>query len=639
MSQFSPSSWREPRRPDWQEQIRELTTECRAGAIGGGFADRLRRLAGMRLNDSDFLRMGRLIRLMRKEKRQPAAFRALRALVVSNRTANWFVEHLEVAGLARGLLVEGVDPGFDSVAALAFDPKSALPSGHYDIVLVLLDSAFFLTDLPKLDEDAEADYRARVENDISKIASALSEKAQAPVLFANICLPPDLEQSYADIGLPGTPRRQAGYVNAAIAELARRGELLPFDLEMMAQRIGLYGMIDPVKLHEAKMLFSSDASPLIADSLAASIAAIFGKSGRVLVLDLDNTVWGGVVAEEGLEGIRIGQGNAEGEAFLSLQRYAKALKSRGIALAVCSKNLEAAAKSPFQKHPDMVLREEDFVVFAANFEDKATNLAKIASSLNLDASSLVFVDDNPAERERVRAGLPFVMVPELPEDPGNYVRAIVASGYLEHSPLTREDARRAQAYQARELAKSALDDVGDYDAYLRSLEMELFIAPFDSIGRSRIAQLIQKSNQFNLTTRRYTAQDIARFEAAPDMLCWQVRLRDRFADHGMISVVIARKAAAAWEIDTWLMSCRVLERRVEHEIMRRLATLAEKDGVERLIGRYIPTAKNKLVEEFYSRMGFTEEHRHPTDGVAYRLDLPDRALAEVETFFTVSVSG
>jgi FkbH-like protein len=376
-----------------------------------------------------------------------------------------------------------------------------------------------------------------------------------------------------------------------------------------------------VRFHQAKVPFSFEASPIVADALSALIAAMAGRSGRALVLDLDNTLWGGVVADDGLEGMVIGQGSPAGEAFLTIQLYALELRKRGVVLAICSKNLEAIAREPFRSHPDMLLREEHMAVFLANFDDKATNLARIAQMLDLDTPSLVFLDDNPAERERVRSALPFVMVPELGNEPAHFARTLAASGFFEHLSLTADDIGRSAAYQARADAKALQVLAGDYDTYLRSLDMDLSISPFDAIGRARITQLIQKSNQFNLTTKRYSEIDIAAIENDSARLGWQVRLKDRFADHGMISVVVVDKGDHIWSIDSWIMSCRVLERGIEAALIRELARAAVREGVTELAAVYRPTARNGLVKELYDRLGF-EGAPVAEDGTkTYRLNL------------------
>jgi FkbH-like protein len=351
------------------------------------------------------------------------------------------------------------------------------------------------------------------------------------------------------------------------------------------------------------------------------LAAIRGKSRKCLVLDLDNTLWGGVIGDDGLEGIVLAQGDSTGEAFLDVQRAALELRDRGIVLAVSSKNEDAVARAPFVSHPEMLLREHHVAVFQANWNDKATNIAAIAQELSLGIDSLVFLDDNPVERGLVRQMLPAVAVPELPEDPALYARTLAAAGYFESVTFSAEDRKRADFYQDNSRRVALQSRVGDLDAYLESLDMEIVFRPFDATGRSRITQLINKSNQFNLTTRRYTEPEVAAWEADPEAFTLQVRLLDAFGDNGMISVVICRRGSAArWEIDTWLMSCRVLGRRVEQMVLRELLLHARERGIETLVGTYLPTAKNAMVKDHFEKLGFTLASRDASGGTTWELD-------------------
>ena len=338
--------------------------------------------------------------------------------------------------------------------------------------------------------------------------------------------------------------------------------------------------------------------------MARTIAAVRGLSRKCLVLDLDNTLWGGVIGDDGLGGIQLGQGSAIGEAFLAVQKMALELRSRGVVLAVCSKNEDHNARLPFREHPDMLLREHHIAVFQANWTDKAANLRAIASQLNIGVDSLVFLDDNPAERMQVRGELPLVAVPELPEDPALYPRTLAAAGYFETVGFSKEDRERADYYQANAQRAAALNASGDIGAYLASLDMVCTIGLVDEIARPRVAQLINKSNQFNLTTRRYSESELGAAIEGPSRHVVQVRLVDRFGDNGIISVLIADKKGKTWEIDTWLMSCRVLGRRVEEACLSHLVVAARQAGAGELVGKYVASPKNGMVADHYKKLGF-----------------------------------
>jgi FkbH-like protein len=379
------------------------------------------------------------------------------------------------------------------------------------------------------------------------------------------------------------------------------------DVATLAETVGLADWHNPQLWNLAKLSFSDELIPLYSDHVARTLAAIRGKSRKALILDLDNTVWGGVIGDDGLEGIQIAQGDARGEAHLAVQRLALDLRQRGIILAVSSKNTDEIARVPFEKHPEMLLKLNHFAVFQANWNDKATNIRAIAEELSLGLDALVLLDDNPVERGLVRKLLPEVAVPELPEEPAFYARTLAAAGYFEAVTLASEDLQRAEFYQTNAKRAQLLNQVDGVDAYLSSLDMTISFRPFDNIGKTRIVQLINKSNQYNLTTRRYTEPEVAEAQSDPDVFTLQVRLSDVFGDNGMISVVICRPGMAKeWEIDTWLMSCRVLGRKVENAVLDRILEHARAAGVQKLVGIYRPTDRNKLVADHYAKLGFAK---------------------------------
>jgi FkbH-like protein len=409
-------------------------------------------------------------------------------------------------------------------------------------------------------------------------------------------------------------------LNRRIADWGRAGDVTVVDVARAAAWVGLETWDDPGRWHHAKMPFAPHLAPLYGDLVARVLGALSGRARKCLVLDLDNTLWGGVVGDDGIEGIVLGQGDAGGEAFLEIQRLARRLRERGVILAVCSKNEADVALAPFREHPEMALREEDIALFQANWTDKAANLRRIAETLDIGLDALVFLDDNPAEREQVRRELPMVAVPELPDDPALYPRALMAGGWFEAVSFVEEDARRADDYRAQ-AQRRELASTSDVAGYLASLDMVMSVRPFDALGRARIAQLVARSNQFNLTTRRYAEAQIAAFEADPQAFTLQVRLADRFGDSGMISVVIFRREGADWVADTWLMSCRVLGRRVEEAVLAEAAAAARAAGAERLVGRYVPTPKNRLVERHYEKLGFAKLGETETGETTWALDL------------------
>ncbi len=409
-----------------------------------------------------------------------------------------------------------------------------------------------------------------------------------------------------DRSLPGALHALIGEANHRLASDLYGSPDVLLDVAGLAAQVGVANWHSPQQWNLAKLPFSGTWLPLYADHVARTIAAIRGKSRRCLVLDLDNTLWGGVIGDDGLEGIKLAQGDATGEAYLNVQRYALSLRDRGIILAVSSKNNDETAREPFRKHPEMILKEDHIAVFQANWTDKATNIKAIADELALGLESFVFLDDNPVERGIVRQLLPQVAVPELPSDPALYVRTLAAAGYFESVAFSKEDLQRAEFYQDNARRVAQLKQFSDIESYLDSLKMKITFQPFNETGRTRITQLINKSNQFNLTTRRYTEAEVAAAESDESCFTLQVRLADIFGDNGMIGVLICRAEGPDWNIDTWLMSCRVLGRRVENMVLNEALRAAEKYGARRLVGRYIPTERNQLVEKHYEKLGFSQ---------------------------------
>ncbi|MDX2236229.1 MAG: HAD-IIIC family phosphatase [Hyphomonadaceae bacterium] len=392
-------------------------------------------------------------------------------------------------------------------------------------------------------------------------------------------------------------------VNLALAQQAQPYVAL-HDVDALAANAGRWSWGDDRFFHIAKLPCAPEHLPAYAHSVASIIAARLGRSRKCLVLDLDNTLWGGVIGDDGLAGIALGQGDAVGEAYVAFQHYVKALRSRGVILAVCSKNEDAAAREPFEKHPDMVLRLSDIACFVANWNDKAANLRAIAAELNIGLDALVFADDNPAERKIVRDLAPQVAVPELPVDPADYARTLDLHAYFEPAALSAEDFQRTEMYQANAARRVSETSGGDIETYLRSLEMRAWIGPIGAMELDRSVQLIGKSNQFNLTTRRRSVSEVAAMAGDPGWITRAIKLSDRFGDNGLISVLLAKIEGDRLDIDTWLMSCRVLKRGVEQLALNDLAAAARARGLRAIQGEYIPTAKNALVKDHYAQLGF-----------------------------------
>jgi len=544
----------------------------------------------------------------------------IRLLILSASTASHLCDALTGTALRFRFLLDVTVAEYEEPEPWCERNARELKDNPPDFVLVASDSRMLRLASALDDAAAAAQVVEAAIARVLRVAEVAASATGRPVILQTLADDPDVIGFNMDLGLSGSPRALIDEFNRRLASRARRDSHLVLDVNALAGLVGHSAWSAGRYWYAAKYPFATTMIPLYADNLMRIVAAQMGRSRRVLVLDLDNTIWGGIVGDDGIEGLALGSGSALGEAHSALQRMALSLKQRGIILCVSSKNDEAIALDAFRNHPEMILKEDDIVAFRVNWDDKAANIKLIADGIDLGLESFVFLDDNPAERKRVRDALPAVAVPELPEDPSEWLAVFQAAGYFEQTSFSREDQLRAGFYKANALRAAQMERIGNHDDYLRSLGMTLSIAPFDAAGRKRIAQLIAKSNQFNLTTRRYSEAEIAALQSDPDALTIQARLEDIFGDNGMISAVICRQTGPRLEVDTWIMSCRVLGRRVEETILQYLVEQARLKGVTEIIGRYVPTARNGLVRDHFEKLGFVQiEARN--EGTTWRLSV------------------
>jgi FkbH-like protein len=587
---------------------RDFTDRLKALAVvEGPTGQELRALASYCLDLNQLTKLAKAIDKLRSQSKSLDPLVPFRLAVLSNSTIDMFVPALVASAVRHGIALEIVQPSYDQVAQEALTPDSKVNHAKADAVLFALDYRGLPLRLSLADTGTSSATVRGALGYLKSLRDGIKSNSKTVCVFQTFPAPVETLFGSLDRGLPGTLKNLIQEINRELTELVLASGDVLLDVAGIAETVGLAEWHDPRLWNVAKLPFSDEFFPLYADHVGRIVAAIRGKSRKALVLDLDNTIWGGVIGDDGLEGIEIAQGDANGEAHLAVQRLVLDLRKRGIVLAVASKNTEEVAREPFEKHPDMLLKLDDIAVFQANWNDKATNIKAISEELSLGLDSMVFLDDNPVERGLVRKLLPEVAVPELPEDPALYARTLTAAGYFEAVTFANEDLKRAGFYQDNTKRANLQKQVGGVDAYLASLDMTITFQPFDATGRARIVQLINKSNQYNLTTRRYTDPEVAEAEADPEVFTLQVRLADIFGDNGMISVVICRPSGLnVWEIDTWLMSCRVLGRRVEHMVLRKILEEARAAGVNKLIGTYRPTSRNKLVVDHYSKLGFAK---------------------------------
>jgi len=557
-----------------------------------------------------------------------------RIALLSNITLDPMIPALKVECYRAGLKpVVYVGP-FDGVQQVVFDQESALFQFEPDIVVLALRLHTLTPDLMmRFGQLAAPEIDELVGGTLSRVMaliSAIRARTSATIIFNNFEL-----AHYPAYGIldPQWRYGQQGTIRSLNSQLAEHvagvGSAYVVDLEHLLASVGYDNGLDDRYWHIGRAPYAQPFLRRLAAEYAAFAVVLKGRSRKCLVLDCDNTLWGGVVGEDGINGIRLGPTHP-GSAFRDFHAAILDLYHRGILLALNSKNNEADAMAVFSEHPGSLLKPEHFVAKRINWQDKAANLVEIAAELNIGIDSLVFVDDNPVECEFIRQMLPSVLVVQLPPDPPRYRGILQGMRCFDTLALNDEDRRRSAMYRIDAQRAEIKQQSGTLEDYLRSLEMVLTLGTADPSTIPRIAQLTQKTNQFNLTTRRYSEEDIRRFVDDPSMIVHWARLRDRFDDNGLIAVAITRYESDSCLIDTLLMSCRVIGRGVEQGIIAHLAKDAAMKGCKYLLGEFIPTSKNSLAANLFADQGFTSDGSD--EGQLWRLPL-DGVIPETPDWF------
>jgi FkbH-like protein len=540
-----------------------------------------------------------------RELRISQGLKPFRISVLSSLSAQHFSAVLKLFLYSDGLLPEVQLGGFDGITTEALDSTAPVWDSAFD-ALLLLTSIEDIKSWPQMFSTKE-EIRLWVEScamryfDIWKHAASRYPECR---VYQSMFVPP-LERSFGNL-----ERRYAFSKTNCVAELNTfllanaPPNVTLIDFDGLSSVIGRRQWVDETAFFTSKQPFSLREMPLVAALVSRVMAAARGLVRKCLVLDLDNTLWGGVIGDDGVDGIRLDPNDPVGESFLAFQRYLLTLKERGVLLAVCSKNDPILARSAFERHPDMLLRLDDFATFFANWDDKAINLRRIADQLNIGVDSLVFFDDNPAERELVRQFTPEVLVVNVPEDPALFIRALDMSFAFEWPQLTEEDVSRSDSYINDGKRRQLESNSSDYEGYLRSLKMRVSIEPTGPAALARVCQLINKTNQFNLRAERYSEDSLAHMANSIDRGLLHVRLVDCFSNYGIIASAVLQLTENVAFIENWVMSCRVFKRGVEYATYNAIVTFAQSRGAQWLVAEYIQTAKNGYVADLLDRLGF-----------------------------------
>jgi FkbH-like protein len=529
----------------------------------------------------------------------------LKLALLGDTATQFFAQALRGEGFDEGLDLDVFDADFNQIDRQIFDNNSELYAHKPDIVVIFHSTHKLLAKYNKLSPEQQLTLADERLNEIKTFTSLISEQLKAKIVYLNY---PEIDDAvfgnYAN-KVESSFLFQVRKLNYELMNFAARATcFFVCDMAAIQNELGKKTLFQPVMYVNTEMVVSVDAVPLVAKKMVDIVKSFCGKIKKCLVLDLDNTLWGGVVGDDGLENIQLGTLGI-GKAFTEFQYWIKKLKNRGIILTVCSKNTENIAKEPFEKHPDMVLHLDDFAVFMANWDNKADNIKKIQQILNIGFDSMVFLDDNPFERNMVRENIPNICVPELPNDPAEYLEYLYQLNLFETSTYSNLDSERNKQYQVeaqRTLAHATFTDENDF---LKSLNMVSKVEAFDKFNTPRVAQLAQRSNQFNLRTVRYTEDDVKRLADDINAEAFTFTLEDKFGDNGLIAVVVLKKESEnSLFIDNWFMSCRVLKRGMENFILNTIVDFAKKNGFLKLVGEYLPTEKNVMVKDHYEKLGF-----------------------------------
>jgi FkbH-like protein len=562
---------------------------------------------------------------------EAGGLRPLRVAILASHTLGFIEPFLVVEGARAGYRIECYFGPFGQFEQEVLDTTSGLWAFAPDLLVMTLQPEEADPELVSRFYSSALDGAAR----LSRLARRLSDcatqfraRSRAPILVANYAPIRHLPLGVFDANAPESLTSLLGRSGEELLRAIRQvPDAAVWDYHGLVTECGLARWSDPRLVALARIPVSAACQPLLAAHLARTIRGVLLPPAKCLVLDLDNTLWGGVIGDDGMAGIQLGD-DYPGSAFKALQRAALGLRDRGVLLAVVSKNNLEVVEEAFRSHPEMLIRKEDLAAWRINWNPKSANLRQIATELNIGADALVLFDDNPVERAEVRAGAPEVRVIEVPADPLGYVEALLASAHFDQTGLSEEDRQRGALYRQDKLRQELEATAQSPEEFLRDLQMVAEVGRADDRTLGRIAQLVGKTNQFNLTTRRHSAAELEAMSRDPAAVVAWLRLTDRFSDQGLVGVGVVKLEGEHARIDTFLMSCRVMNRQVERALAAYLADAARALGARTILGEFIPTAKNQVVAGFYDELGFRPAGTPAGDSgaAAFVLELGDETL-------------
>jgi len=543
--------------------------------------------------------------LKKNLKKDFSNLKIIKIAILGDTATQFLTQAIRGMGFDDGFDLQIWEADYNQIERQIFDQGSELYEFGPEIVIVFKSSHKLLGKYNKLKTEQQSLLVSSELESLENIYSTLVNNLNTKVIFFNYTEIDDAVFGNFANKIESSFLFQLRKLNYELMLfVSKNANLYLCDISSIQNQVGKANFFQPSVYINAEMVLSIDILPAIAAKTIDIIKALNGKFKKCVILDLDNTIWGGIIGDDGIENIQIGSLGI-GKAFSEFQYWIKKLKNRGIIIAVCSKNTESVAREPFEKHPDMVLHLEDIAVFIANWENKADNIRKIQSILNIGFDAMVFLDDNPFERNIVKENIPEICVPELPEDPADYLEYLYTLNLFETVSFSGEDTERTKLYQTEAKRITFQQKFTNEDDFLKSLNMVSLVEPFNKFNTPRVAQLSQRSNQYNLRTVRYTDADIDRLANSKEFFTFAFALEDKFGDNGLICVVILQKKDnQILFIDSWFMSCRVLKRGMENFVLNTIANVAKENGFIYLKGEFIPTVKNEMVKDHYLNLGF-----------------------------------
>lgn len=560
-------------------------------------------------------------------QRDGMGLKPYKVALVSSFSIEFIHDSLIAFGFINGLRIEIYQPGFGLIRQEMLDAKSGLYAFAPDVTILAIEGEDWLPEVYTDFMDAETSGGSlglcvdRFRQQIASLVRAFRSTSTTPLLVHNLALPRVRRAGIADLRLSEGQAKLVADLNRSLGEvLVDVVDAHMVDYAALVNHFGAQHWYDSRMRLYAKAPIANGMLGNLSQEYMKYFRALGGMTKKCLVIDLDNTLWGGVVGEDGIDGIQLGP-NYPGSAFVEFQRVILDLYRRGVILAVASKNNPADVDAVFLNHRFMMVRKEHFAEMEIHWEPKSDSLKRIAKRLSIGLEHMVFADDNPAECEQVRRDLPMVTVIHLPGRPELYVEALCVAGLFDSLGLSDEDRRRGLLYQQRAQAETVRSASSNIEDYYRDLDMQLSIARVDQASRARAAQLTQKTNQFNLTTIRYSEAELAERMSDPDWLAVTVGVRDRFGDNGIVGVLMVRAVEDRLDIDTFLLSCRVIGRTVETAMLAYLCDAAQERGLKKLGGRMVPTDKNVPVRDLFEKHGFSKQSEDESGSTSWALDL------------------